>query len=70
MYILLRQWRSKRAREIDGGSPPLVTMLIFEKGSDLRSNLYLVWRVRVQVELDPNNNYNLFSSDLCDESFL
>ena len=26
----------------------------------------LVWRVRVQVELGPNNNYNLFSSDLCD----
>ena len=26
----------------------------------------IVWRVRVQVELGPNNNYNLFSSDLCD----
>ena len=25
-----------------------------------------LWRVRVQVELGPNNNYNLFSSDLCD----
>ena len=25
-----------------------------------------VWRVRVQVELGPNNNYNLLSSDLCD----
>ena len=28
--------------------------------------LFVVWRVRVQVELGPNNNYNLFSSDLCD----
>ena len=27
--------------------------------------MYL-WRVRVQVELGPNNNYSLFSSDLCD----
>ena len=25
-----------------------------------------LWRVRVQVELGPNNNYSLFSSDLCD----